>query len=65
MRATQRNYTSFDEFEREELKAGSGPGWSFDRFIQEVTVEGEEFNFAEGLFDAADEDDEDEDDDDA
>lgn len=62
MRSTQRNYTSFDEFEREELKAGS-VGWSFDRFIQEVTVEGEEFNFAEGLFDAADDEDEDEDDD--
>lgn len=62
MRATQRSYSSFDEFEREELRAGSGPGWSFDKFIQEVTVEGEEFSFAEGLFDSAEDEEEEEDD---
>jgi len=61
MRSTQRNYSSFDEFEREELKAGSGPGWSFDRFIQEVTVEGEEFSFVEGLFESQDDEEDDED----
>ena len=61
MRATQRTYFSFDEFEREELRAGGGPGWSFDRFIQEVSVEGEDFHFVEGDQDEDDDEDEDED----
>jgi hypothetical protein len=63
MRATHRNYQSFDEFEREELRAGEGPGWNFDQFVEQVTVEDDEYRFVSGedLLVGDEEEDEDED----
>lgn len=67
MRATHRNYETFDEFEREELRAGQGPAWSFDTFVEQMTIEDDEFQFVAGedlLVGDEESDDEDEEDED-